>query len=404
MNALPQALETLYSEAHDLFAYTRSLRRDFHRHPELGFQEVRTASILARELSTLGLEVSTGIAETGVVAQIEGARPGQVTLLRFDMDALPIQEETGAEYASQTPGKMHACGHDGHLAIGLTAARLLQAHRHDLAGSVRLVFQPAEEGLGGARRMIAEGILENPRPDFALGVHMWNEKPLGWLGLTPGPVMAAAETFSVRLNGKGGHGANPHMATDPILAAAHTVVSLQSIISRNVSPLHTAVVTVAAMHGGEAFNVIPPQVEMRGTIRTFEEAVQTRVHERFEQIVQGTAQTFGCRAEIELKNVTGAVVNDPWVTEQVQIVAHLLLPDSHVDKNYRSMVSEDMALILGEIPGCYIFVGSANSPKGLDAPHHHPRFDFDEEALPRAAALVTAAALHLGALDPGQST
>jgi amidohydrolase len=401
---LQHALEILCTEANDLFEYTRGLRRDFHKHPELGFQEVRTAEIVARELRSLGLEVSTGIAETGVVVMLEGTRPGKVTLVRFDMDALPIQEETGAEYASQSPGRMHACGHDGHLAIGLTVARLLLTHRHELAGGVKLVFQPAEEGLGGAGRMIAEGVLENPRPDYALGVHMWNERPLGWLGLTPGPVMAGAEIFSVRLTGKGGHGANPHMAIDPLLAAGHTIVSLQSIVSRNISPLQTAVVTVAALHGGEAFNIIPSQAEMRGTIRTFEEPVRRRVIERFEQIVNGTAQTFDCQAEIDLKNVTQAVVNDPWVTEQVQAVARLVLPDSRQETDYRSVVSEDMALILEEIPGCYILVGSANSQKGLDAPHHHPRFDFDEQAMPRAAALVTAAALQLNSFDAGKGS
>jgi amidohydrolase len=397
---LHDTLETLYTEAQAMFDYTRALRRDFHRHPELGFQEVRTAGIVAAELSALGLEVSTGIAETGVVALLEGVRSGPVVLLRFDMDALPICEETGAEYASQSPSCMHACGHDGHLAIGLTAARLLLAHRSELAGAVKLVFQPAEEGLGGAARMLAEGVLENPRPDFALGIHLWNEKPLGWLSATQGPVLAAAETFSVRLVGRGGHGANPHLAVDPLLAAAHTVVSLQSIVSRNVPPLHTAVVTVGALHGGQAFNVIPSQVEMGGTIRTFEESVQSMVNERLEQIVHGTAQAFGCHADIEINKITPAVVNDAWVTGQVQFLASALLPESHLDSHYRSMVSEDMAFILHKVPGCYIFVGSANPGRGLDAPHHHPRFDFDEQALPRAVALISAAALRLGAQVP----
>ena len=194
------------SEANQLFETTRALRRDFHLHPELGFQEVRTAGIVGRELHELGLEVSSGIAETGVVALIEGGRPGPAALLRFDMDALPVQEETGAEYASQTPGVMHACGHDAHTAIGLTVARLLHAHRQELAGTVKLVFQPAEEGLGGAERMIAAGVLQDPRPAFSLALHVWNERPFGWVGVTAGPVMAAAEIFRLRLLGKGGHG------------------------------------------------------------------------------------------------------------------------------------------------------------------------------------------------------
>lgn len=379
-------------EANQLFEYTVGLRRDFHMHPELGFQEVRTAGIVARELKSLGLEVTTGVAETGVVAMLEGAQPGPVVLLRFDMDALPIQEETGAEYASQNPGVMHACGHDGHTAVGLTAARLLYAHRHELHGSVKLVFQPAEEGLGGAARMIHEGVLDNPRPDAALALHVWNDKPLGWIGVTPGPVMAAAETFKIVVTGKGGHGAAPHLAVDPVLAASQIVVALQSIVSRNVPPLETAVVTVAAIHGGQAFNVIPPMVEMKGTIRSFNPEVRARVLERFEQIVQGTAQAFGCQAQIENSFLTPAVVNDPQITSRVQSLVGKVLPEATLDTNERTMGSEDMAYILQGVPGCFIFIGSANAEKHLDAPHHHPRFDFDERALPRAAALIAAAA------------
>ncbi len=386
----------LMEEAADLFDYTQILRRDFHQHPELGFKEVRTAGIVARELQALGLEVTRGVAETGVVALVEGAHPGPTVLARFDMDALPITEQTGAEYASQTPGVMHACGHDGHTAVGLTVARLLNAHREELAGTVKLVFQPAEEGLGGAPRMIAEGILENPRPDLALGLHVWNEKPVGWLGITPGPVMAAGEIFAIQITGKGGHGAAPHQTLDPVLAAAHVITALQSIVSRNVSPLETAVVTVAAIRGGEAFNVIPSSVEMKGTIRTFQPEVRQQVIERFHQIVRGAAEALGCQAEIDLQNLTPAVVNDPHITAQVQQIARQLLPEASLDLTDRTMGSEDMAYILQRVPGCFFFVGSANPEKGLDAAHHHPRFDFDERALPQAVALMTAAILSAG--------
>ena len=197
------------AEAQELFKYTQTMRRDFHRHPELGFQEVRTAGVVAGELNALGLEVTAGIAETGVVALIEGEHPGPVLLLRFDMDALPILEDSQAPYVSENHGVMHACGHDGHTAVGLTVARLLNNHRQEMAGTVKLVFQPAEEGLGGAARMISEGALQNPRPDYSLAMHVWNDRPVGWVGASPGPVMAAAEIFSVRLTGKGGHGAAP---------------------------------------------------------------------------------------------------------------------------------------------------------------------------------------------------
>lgn len=378
-------------EAQNLFEYTKSKRRDFHSHPELGFQEVRTAGIVAKELNSLGLEVSTGIAETGVVALIEGATPGPVVLLRFDMDALPITEETGADYASQNPGVMHACGHDGHTAVGLTVARLLNDHREELAGTVKLVFQPAEEGLGGAPRMVEEGVLENPKPDLTLAMHVWNEKPVGWVGIVPGPTMAAAERFKVTITGKGGHGAGPHLAIDPVLASAHVVTGLQSIVARNVAPLKTAVVSVTTLHGGEAFNVIPSSVEMEGTIRTFEDEVRKIVLKRFEEIVSSTAGAFGCQAGIFLERLTPAVINEPEITRRVQEVLPKVLPDSDLNTDERTMGSEDMAYIMEKVPGCFIFVGSANPGSGLNASHHHPRFDFDERALTNGAALIAAA-------------
>jgi amidohydrolase len=385
------------STAQDLFEYTRALRRDFHSHPELGFQEVRTAGIVARELNTLGLEVTTGIAKTGVVALLEGGKPGPVILLRFDMDALPITEETGAEYASQTPGVMHACGHDGHTAIGLTVARMLYEHRQALAGTVKFVFQPAEEGLGGAEGMVAEGVLNNPRPDVSLALHLWNEKPLGWLGIGSGPVMAASEIFKLRLVGKGGHGAAPHLSVDPIVAAAQVISGVQGIVARNVAPLQAAVISFTTIHAGETFNVIPPVVEMQGTIRTFEPQVRQRVLERFRQVVEGVAAAFECQAELDLKSITPAVINHPDVTARVRQVAAGLLPDSLADAECRTMGSEDMAFLMRDIPGCFVFVGSANRERGLDASHHHPRFDFDETALPRGAALIAAtAAAYLG--------
>jgi amidohydrolase len=389
---MPDILPHLLAESRTLFDYTRALRRDLHRNPELGFQEVRTAGIVVRELNALGLEVSAGVGKTGVVALLEGARPGPVVLLRFDMDALPVAEETGAEYASQNPGVMHACGHDGHTAIGLSVARLLESHRQDLAGTVKFVFQPAEEGLGGAEAMVADGVLENPRPDLALALHLWNEMPVGRLGLTAGPVMAASEIFQVRITGRGGHGALPHRVVDPVLAAAQVVTALQSIVARNVSPLESAVVSVTNIKGGDAFNVIPSSVELKGTIRSFDPEVRRQVLERFHQVVAGVAQALGCQAEIALKRVTPAVVNDAGITQRVQAVASRVLPESVQYVSHRTMGSEDMAFMMETVPGCYFFVGSANREKGLDYGHHHPRFDFDEEILPQAVALIASAA------------
>jgi amidohydrolase len=380
-------------EAQELFEYTRGLRRDFHRHPELGFQEVRTAGIVARELRELGLEVSTGIAKTGVVGLLEGARPGPVLLLRFDMDALPILEETGAEYASQNPGVMHACGHDGHTAVGLTVARLLRSRQEELAGTLKFVFQPAEEGMGGAERMIADGVLENPRPELTLALHLWNHAPLGWLGIAGGPVMAAGDLFKLHISGRGGHGALPHQAVDPVIAAAQIITALQTIVSRNVSPLDTAVVSVTTIHAGEAFNVIPPAVEMQGTIRTFRPQVREAVLERFHQVIDGVAGALGCRAAIEVQRLTPAVINDAQTARKVRQVAERVLPDHTIDPHFCTMGSEDMAYMMERVPGCYFLIGSANAEKGLDAAHHHPRFDIDEEALPQAAALMAAAAV-----------
>jgi amidohydrolase len=380
-------------EAEELFEYTRDLRRDFHKNPEIGFKEIRTANIVARELTNMGLEVKTGVGQTGVVALLEGKTPGPVVLVRFDMDALPIHEETGAEYASVNNGVMHACGHDGHVAIGLTVARILNKHRKEFTGTIKLVFQPAEEGLGGAEQMIADGVLHSPHPDVGLALHVWNEKPVGWIGIVPGPVMAAADIFSVKIIGKGGHGAVPNLCSDPILAATQVINLLQGIVSRNVSPLKSAVVTVASIRGGEAFNVIPSEVVLKGTIRTFESAIRDVVLKRFHQIVKNVSVAMECESTVDIKSITPAVNNNPDVTKRVQQVAYRLLPNDQLDFKSVTMGSEDMAFVFEQIPGCYFFIGSANTDKKLDASHHHPKFDFDESILPKAVGLMVASTM-----------
>ncbi|MBN1303759.1 MAG: amidohydrolase [Anaerolineales bacterium] len=385
-------------EAKALFEYTQTLRRDFHKHPEIGFTEVRTAGIVARELQSYDMGVTSGVAITGVIGLLEGASPGPVILLRFDMDALPILEENNTDYVSRNQGIMHACGHDGHVAIGLTVARMLHAHREELAGTVKFVFQPAEEGfcgqeIGGAEMMVAQGVLDNPKPDLTLALHLWNEKPFGWINVAGGPVMAGAEEFTVKVTGKGGHGASPHLTVDPIVAAAQIVSALQSIASRNVAPLETAVVSVTMFHGGDAFNVIPPTVELQGTIRTFNPVVRKYVLRRFEETIRGVARAFGCLTDIEIKRVAPAVINAQTIVDRVQQTARKLLPDMQLDTSgYLTMGAEDMAYMQEKVDGCYFFVGSANTKKGLDYAHHHPKFDFDEAALPIAAALMASAA------------
>ena len=386
------------AHARDLFPYTQSLRRDFHMHPELGFREMRTSGIVAKELESLGIEVTKGVGKTGVVGLLEGVKPGPTLLLRFDMDALPITEETGAEYTSQNQGVMHACGHDGHTAIGLTVAKLLHAHRDQLNGTVKFCFQPSEEGtngeeVGGAEMMMRDGVLDGPNVDVSLSLHLWNEKPLGWLGVNKGPIMAGADIFTVRIMGRGGHGAIPDMAVDPIVAAANIVSALQSIVARNVSPLDTAVVSVTNIHGGTAFNVIPQDVKLEGTIRTFDNGVRQKVVERFEKIVRSTGEGMGCQVEVNVKRITPALVNDESLTSKVQDTAQRVLSESILDTGYQTMTAEDMAFMQEKIPGCYFFVGSNDKERGLDYGHHHPRFDFNEEALIRGSALMAAAAM-----------
>ncbi len=381
-------------EARQLFSWSQALRRDFHMHPELGFQEHRTSQKVAQVLRELGLEVHTGIAETGVVAVLSTGKPGPRLLLRADMDALPIQEANEVPYASQNPGVMHACGHDGHMAILLTVARMFAQHREALSGTVLFLFQPAEEGLGGAERMIHEGVLDRFAPEMALALHLWNGKPVGWVGLAPGPVMAAADEVNIHLRGRGGHGAMPHLARDPVTAAGHLIVALQSLVAREVSPLDPAVLSIGRVQGGTAFNIIPEEVFLQGTLRTFNAETRVYLKRRVRELAEQMARAFQCEARVEWVESTPAVVNHPQVTQQVEEAIRQVWPEA-VIQTERTMGSEDMAFFLERVPGCYFFVGSGNPDKGLDAPHHHPRFDFDEEVLPYGAALMAAAAHRL---------
>jgi amidohydrolase len=374
---------------------TIARRRDLHRHPELGFEEKRTAKIVAAAMNELELQVRTEVAQTGVIALLEGSRSGPVVLMRFDMDALPIQEANDVPYASTIPGVMHACGHDGHTAVGITIAQMLAERRDQLAGKVKFVFQPAEEGLGGAEGMVREGVLADPEPDYALAFHLWNERPVDWIGLTPGPVMAGAELFEVTITGKGGHGAIPHEAVDPVLTAAQLVTALQSIVSRNVDPLESAVISVTQVHAGETFNVIPERARLRGTIRTFLPEVRKMVLRRVEEIAMGIAASMGCTAKVDIRQLTPPVVNDAELTAKVATLTAGMFPKATLSDTEVSMTSEDMAFMMQTIPGCYVLMGSNNRKKGLCESHHNPRFDFDEAVLSRAAALLAAAAWSL---------
>ena len=353
-----------------------ALRRDLHQHPELAYAETRSAAQVAAFLEGSGVEVRRGVGGTGLLATAEGGR-GRTVLLRVDLDALPIQEQTGAPYASLTPGLMHACGHDGHTAMGAAAARILGRRRPQ--GSVRVLFQPAEEGEGGAQAVVADGALAGV--DLVLGVHLWNELPVGTLGVKPGALMAAVDRLKIVIHGRGGHGGQPHRSADPVVAAAHVVTALQTIVSREVSPLQSAVVTLGSIHGGQAFNVIPDEVTLLGTLRTFDADLRRSLPDRIRRIAGGIAEGLNCRAEVEVKAGNPAVVNDPRVAEIARRAAVRVVGEAGVVEPEPTMGGEDMAVYFAHAPGCFVFVGSANPEKGLDQPHHSPRFDFDEEAL-----------------------
>lgn len=362
------------------------IRRDLHRHPELAFEEFRTSQLVAERLDRYGLEVQTGVAKTGVVATLKGDRPGRTLLLRADMDALPIEEETGATYASETPGKMHACGHDGHTAILLGAARYLAENKHRLEGQIRFVFQPAEEGPGGAAPMIEEGVLEGVQA--AVGLHLWSYLPVGQATVCPGPMMAAADEFTVKVEGVGAHAAQPDLGVDTILVATQMIQQLHTIVARNVSPLESAVLTTTWMKGGKAYNVIPHFAEFGGTVRTFKDEVRSRVKERMKVLLEHTASAYGARVDFNYREGYPPLVNDPQITELVESVCREVLELPPHLPEARTLGGEDMAYYLQQVPGCFFFLGAGHGGNREDFGHHHPKFDINEDSLPLGVELL----------------
>jgi amidohydrolase len=364
-----------------------AVRRDLHRHPELGFEETRTAGIVRDRLAEIRLSPRGEVGRTGVVADF-GEEGAARIMVRADMDALPLDEETGAPYGSTVPGRMHACGHDGHVAIGLAVAERLA--RDPAAGAFRSLFQPAEEGAGGAHAMVEDGALDGVAA--ALGVHLWNPLPVGKIGLVAGPQMAAVDEFEIVVRGPGGHGAAPHETFDPILAAARLVDALQTIVAREISPLDAAVVTVGAIHGGTAFNIIPKEVRLKGTARSFSREAHAALPGKIERIADGVARASGVRAEVAYRRINEATVNDRSVSELVAETAEEMLgPGSVVET--RTMGGEDMSVYLARVPGCFFFVGSGLP--GAYRPHHSPVFDFEERALAVGTLLLEACARRL---------
>ncbi|MBD2464122.1 amidohydrolase [Oscillatoria sp. FACHB-1407] len=357
-------------------------RRSLHQYPELGFREHITAEFITRKLREWGIDHQTGIATTGVVAVIHGTQPGPVLAIRADMDALPIQEENQVPYCSLHDGMMHACGHDGHVAIALGTAYYLSKHRHTFAGTVKFIFQPAEEGPGGAKPMIEQGALRNPDVDAIIGLHLWNNLPVGTVGVRTGAMMAAVELFDCIIQGKGGHGAMPHQTVDSIVVGAQIVSALQTIVARNLDPLKSGVVTVGKFHAGAALNVIADTAELSGTVRYFDPGLTDFFNQRFEEIIAGICQSYGARYELNYRKLYPPVINNEAITNLVtSVVENVIETPLGIVPECQTMGGEDMSFFLQEVPGCFFFLGSANATKGLDYPHHHPRFDFDEIAL-----------------------
>ena len=366
------------------------LRRTLHRWPELGFQEKRTSALVAEYLQALGIEVRTGVAQTGVLGTLHGNGAGKTVLLRADMDGLPIEEASGAPYASQNHGVMHACGHDGHTAILLTVARVLTQGRQQFAGTVKFAFQPAEElPPGGAKGMIEEGVLEHPRVDATFGLHLWNGLPVGNIGVDEGPIMASVDRFDIVIKGIGSHGAYPHTGVDPIVVGSHVVAALQTVVSREVPPLAPVVVTVGTFQGGTAFNVIPSHVELSGTVRTVDARIRDEMPARLERIVRGV--TSGMRAECSFNYAYGypVTVNDVSRAQFARRVAQAIVGDANVVSAGMTMGAEDMSYFLEAVPGCYLRLGSGNPDHGIIHPHHSALFNFDEAALPIGVELLT---------------
>ena len=363
-------------------------RRYLHQYPELAFNEFETAKFVAKRLEALGYAVKTGVGQTGVVGLLEAEARQPVIMLRFDMDALPVIEANEVDYKSQTEGQMHACGHDAHTASGLAVADLIMQHRAELLATFKLIFQPAEEIGAGAAAMIEDGVLENPKPDYVLGMHVWNEKPVGWLGLSAGPVMAGCDELSISIEGRGGHGGVPNSVRDPIVAAASVIMSLQTIVSRNLSPFDSAVLSIGSIHAGTVSNIIPPKVDMLGTLRTFSSEVRDLALLRAKEIVENVSVGMGCKGTVENRGTMLPTINNPEVAKIALEASKSLGLDLTIDENYRTSGSEDMSYYLNQIPGMFMFIGSAHAEEGKSFPHHHPRFDIDERCLPIGIALM----------------
>lgn len=368
------------SEVEALHERIVATRRDFHEHPELSWQEQRTQRVILERLRELGLSDVRPIAKTGATGLVEGGKKGRCILWRADMDALPVPEKSALPFASKTPDVMHACGHDTHMAIGLGLAEALAARKEKFAGSVRFVFQPAEEAAGGAQACIADGVLDAPKVDVVLGLHISADVPLGGINVAPGPFFAAPTAFRITIEGRGGHAAAPHQSIDAVVVAAHVITALQTVVSRSVAPSDAAVLTVGKVTGGFRGNVIAESATLAGTIRSYTDPVRETLLRRTEEIVAGVCAAFGATFEFDHQTSCPPLVNDPAIAAFVReqglgyFGANKILAAP-------SMGAEDMGVFLEQRPGCYFWLGARNEAKGIAGRHHDPAFVIDEDAL-----------------------
>jgi amidohydrolase len=366
-----------------------SLRRELHRHPEIGFTERWTSNLIQERMGRLGLEVRP-MAGTGLVATLRGDRPGPTVLVRAELDALPIQEASREAYRSENTGAMHACGHDAHMAVASIVAGRLAEIRDELAGTVKFAFQPAEEIAGGAKQMVEEGALETPRVDAVLALHVWQDLSVGTVGVAGGPIWAAVDDLTFTVHGRSGHGAMPHQTIDAIVVASQIVNALQTIVSRTRSPFAPAVLTIGSIQGGTAWNIIADRVEMRGTLRTFDPIVRERLLGRIKAIAKGIAESMEATCDVEDRYGAPPVVNDEGLAEVVRTATIPLVGAERVVGDVHSAGGDDFSYFAQDKPGCMFLIGSSNAARGLDKPHHHPSFDIDEACLPIAAAALDA--------------
>lgn len=376
-----------------------TIRRDLHAHPELGFRETRTAGIVAERLRTLGYEVHDGIATTGVVGMLRGGEPGRTIMLRADMDALPLREERDHAYRSQNDGTMHACGHDGHVAMLLGAATLLAQRRAEIAGTVALVFQPAEEGLGGAQAMVEEGLIDRFGIERAYGLHLFSKYPTGVLAFREGPLYASSDSIEIEIQGVGGHGSAPHEAIDPIYTAAEFITSVQQVVSRKVDPLQPAVVTIGAIHGGTTHNVIPRTCTMLGTVRAFDDGVRAAMPERIENVLRACCAAAGASYDYRYLWRYPVTANDAAQTQYARALAERVVGPARVVEAAMLMGAEDFSFYAQRVPSTFFQLGCSGGPESAH-PHHSSYFDIDERALKTGVAMMTALGLDAGRNAP----